>query len=878
MSSLTFADLERCYKQLSPGMQQYVDIKRQYLDCILLYRMGDFYETFVDDAVLTSRALELILTVKSCGLEEEKAPMCGVPHHAAQNYVSRLVSAGYKVAICEQNDKSEGEKGLFKRVVTRVITPGTIIDGEMLVGSKNNYLLSVYFDENKVGASYVDISTGEFEVINIEDNINEQLSDLISRINPSEILSNEEGAKLYNNLSAVVLGARHASKYYDWAYSLSRARSNLTEHFGENFEKVYDLKGLNNVIIASGALLEYLKETQKKTMSNINKIKLVRNGNFLTLDMNTRRNLELTESNRDRKKTGSLLWVLDKTKTSMGARYLRKMIGEPLQDLRQINRRLDAVEELSGNLILRDKLSKALDQIFDIERISAKIAYGNINPKEVVTLGASLKKIPALKEALSTASSDLLVSLNNELVDLSQIESMIENAFESEVSASMKDGGFIKAGYNRELDEYRNAKKNGNDWLNKLQEKEIEATGIKTLRIGYNKVFGYYIEVSKGQLEKVPLSYIRKQTTVNGERFITEDLKQLEDMIVGSGDKAIALEKEIFKQIKEILLRYLKSFQAISQTIAKIDFLNSLASVAVKNNYTRPNISKNSKSISIVDGRHPVVEQYLTSGEFVSNDTNLDEDENRIMVITGPNMSGKSTYMRQVALITLLAHIGSFVPAKKAEVCFVDRIFTRVGASDDLALGQSTFMVEMSEVALILANATDKSLILLDEIGRGTSTFDGLSIAWSVIEYISKHFRAKTLFATHYHELTELEGVLDGVKNYKIAVKEQGDKVVFLRKIVRGGANKSFGVEVARLAGVPQEVIERAKEISQNLESVNQKLDLNLFKDERKEKSKLVTASALSILSILKDIDINTLTPLHAFDILNDLITKAKEN
>ena len=878
MSSLTFADLERCYKQLSPGMQQYVDIKRNYPDCILLYRMGDFYETFVDDAVLTSRTLELILTVKSCGLDEEKAPMCGVPHHAVQNYISRLVSAGYKVAICEQNDKSEGEKGLFKRVVTRVITPGTIIDGEMLVESKNNYLLSVYFDENKVGASYVDISTGEFEVVSIEDNINEQLNDLISRINPSEILSNEKGAKLYNNLSAVVLGARHASKYYDWAYSLSRAKSNLAEQFGENFEKVYDLKGLNNVIIASGALLEYLKETQKKTMSNINKIKLVRNGNFLTLDMNTRRNLELTESNRDRKKTGSLLWVLDKTKTSMGARYLRKMIGEPLQDLRQINSRLDAVEELSGNLILRDKLSKALDQIFDIERISAKIAYGNINPKEVVTLGASLKKIPALKEALSQAKSELLVSLNNQLVDLSQIENMIESAFESEVSASMKDGGFIKEGYNRELDEYRNAKKNGGDWLNKLQEKEIEATGIKTLRIGYNKVFGYYIEVSKGQLDKVPLSYVRKQTTVNGERFITEDLKQLEDMIVGSGDKAIALEKEIFKQIKEILLRYLKSFQSISQTIAKIDFLNSLASVAVKNNYTRPNISKNSKSISIVDGRHPVVEQYLTSGEFVSNDTNLDEDENRIMVITGPNMSGKSTYMRQVALITLLAHIGSFVPAKKAEICFVDRIFTRVGASDDLALGQSTFMVEMSEVALILANASDKSLILLDEIGRGTSTFDGLSIAWSVIEYISKHFRAKTLFATHYHELTELEGVLDGVKNYKIAVKEQGDRVVFLRKIVRGGANKSFGVEVARLAGVPQEVIERAKEISQNLESVNQKLDLNLFKDERKEKSKLVTASALSILSILKDIDINTLTPLHAFDILNDLVTKAKEN
>lgn len=878
MANLSFADLERLYKQLSPGMQQYVDIKRKYLDCILLYRMGDFYETFADDAVITSRTLELILTVKSCGLEEDKAPMCGVPFHAVQNYISRLVSAGNKVAICEQNEKPEGERGLFKRVVTRVITPGTIIDGEMLVGGKNNYLLSVYFDNNKVGASYVDISTGEFEVVNFEDEVKGQLNDLISRINPSEILSNEEGVRLYNSLSAVTLGGTKANKYYDWAFSLSRAENNLKEQFGDNFEKVYDLKGLNNVIIASGALLEYLKETQKKNMTNVNKIKVVRNGNFLTLDMNTRRNLELTESSRDRKKTGSLLWVLDKTKTSMGARYLRKMIGEPLQDLKKINNRLDAVEELSSNLILRDKLSKALEQIFDIERISAKIAYGNINPKEVVTLGASLKKLPAIRHALSQAKSELLRSLDGELVDLSQIENMIEKAFNDDVSSSTKDGGFIREGYNSELDEYRNAKKNGNIWLEKLQAKEIEATGIKTLRIGYNKVFGYYIEVSKGQLEKVPLSYVRKQTTVNGERFITEDLKQLEQTIVGSGEKAVALEKEIYKQIKEILLRYLKSFQAISQTIAKIDFLNSLATVAVKNNYVRPKISKTSHSVSIVDGRHPVVEQYLTSGEFVSNDTNLDENENRIMVITGPNMSGKSTYMRQVALITLLAHVGSFVPAKKAEVCFVDRIFTRVGASDDLALGQSTFMVEMSEVALILANATDKSLILLDEIGRGTSTFDGLSIAWSVIEYISKHFRAKTLFATHYHELTELEGVLDGVKNYKIAVKEQGDRVVFLRKIVRGGANKSFGVEVARLAGVPQEVIERAKEISQNLESVNQKLDLNLFKDERKEKSKLVTASALSILSILKDIDINTLTPLHAFDILNDLVTKAKEN
>ena len=875
MNNLTLEDFRLRYNELSPAMKQYYDIKSNYKDCLLLYRMGDFYETFVDDAVETAKTLELVLTGKACGLDR-KAPMCGVPHHAVQNYIARLVNAGYKVAICEQ-DKFDETSKVFTREVTRVITPGTIIDSEMLTESKNNYLLSIYFANGKIGATYVDISTGEFEVVSIEENLENQVCDLVARINPSEVIANEDGTKFYNNLQVVHLGARRANKYYEWAYTKSRANENMEKQFGVNYERVYDLTKFDNIICSSVALLEYLKETQKKTMSNINKIRIVRNNNFLILDSASRRNLEINESNRDRKKTGSLLWVLDKTNTVMGARYLRKMLNEPLQDIQEINCRLDAVEELTRKLVLRDRLTRGLEQIYDIERISAKIAYGNINPKEIVTLGFSLKKVPILKQILNECQSEYLVKAREEIIDFTAVQNLIEQAFDEEVSSSTKDGGFIKSGFNKELDNLRNAKTRGNDMLDSLLDKEIELTGIKTLKYGYNRIFGYYFEVSKGQLENVPLQrYIRKQTTVNSERFITEDLKKIEDEVLGSDEMAVKLEKDIFAKIKEFLLGYLKSFQSISKTIAKIDFVISLAQVAIKNNFTRPQMTK-TDNLTIVEGRHPVVEQYLTSGAFVSNDTTLDGEENKIMVITGPNMSGKSTYMRQVAIITLLAHIGSFVPARRAIIPITDRIFTRVGASDDLALGQSTFMVEMSEVALILANATDKSLILLDEIGRGTSTFDGLSIAWSVIEYLSKHFKSKTLFATHYHELTELEGVLNGIKNYKIAVKEENDEVVFLRKIVRGGANKSFGVEVARLAGVPKEVIDRAKEISKNLESVNNKIDLNLFKDEKKEKANENIKTALNILSILKDLNINNITPMHAFDLLNDLIEKAKE-
>ena len=864
-------------KDLSPAMQKYFDIKEKYEDAILMYRIGDFYEMFFEDAVLVSKELDLVLTGKSCGLPQ-KAPMCGIPYHAVQNYVAKLIANGHKVAICEQlNQPGKGIK-LLDRDVVRVITPGTVIDDEMLEGQKNNYLLCVYKQDNKVGVSYVDISTGEFEVTQFSEKLEQEMSDIIARISPSEIIGNEEAESFYNNLPIMKLGnVNKLVKYYDWAFTKNRAYDNLAKQFGENFENVFDIKGKNALICSAGAICEYLNETQKRVLTNVNKIKLIRNDNYMTIDLNTRRNLEIVENNRDRKKYGSILWVIDKTKTPMGARNLRKMIDEPLQNSKEINQRLDAVEELVKKIIVREKITEILNGIYDIERLAGRISFGNVTPKDLISLKNSLQNLPQLKKELSNITTKALIDCRDELVDVSDVTDLIERAINVDASAVMKDGNYINRGFNKELDEYRDAKLLGKKWVDELQEKEIAETGIKNLKIGFNKVFGYFIEVNRSQIDKVPLRYERKQTIANNERYITEDLKVIEEKILGSEEKALQLESEIFGQIKNILTRYIQSFQTIAKAIAKLDSLISLAEVAVKNGYVKPVISSNVKQLKIIEGRHPVVEQFMTRGEFVANDSLLDENENKIMIITGPNMAGKSTYMRQVAIITLLAHIGSFVPAKEAYIPITDRIFTRVGASDDLAFGQSTFMVEMSEVAGILANATDKSLIILDEIGRGTSTFDGLSIAWAVVEFLAKNFKAKTLFATHYHELTELEGVLDGVKNYKIAVKELDDNVIFLRKIVRGGANKSFGIEVARLAGVPKEVLERAKEISENLEKVNQKLDLNIFK-ENKEKARENTKLALSILNTLKDIDINRISPMHAFDLLNDLVTKAKED
>lgn len=864
-------------EKLSPAMAQYLQIKEKYKDCILFYRMGDFYEMFYEDALTVSSELDLVLTGKSCGTQE-RAPMCGVPYHSAETYIAKLLANGHKVAICEQLTTPQKGVKMLERDVVQVITPGTIVDESMLEAQRNNYLLSVYKNGNVIGASYVDISTGVFEVVEIKENLESELSNLLARIMPSEVIGNSETEKIYNNLPQVRIGnITKLTPYYEWAYSKGRANDNLVKQFGENYENVYDLKGKNAIICSAGALFEYINETQKRTLQNINKISLVKNKSFMTIDLNTRRNLEISENNRDRKKYGTILWVLDKTKTPMGARLMRKMVDEPLQDPKAINMRLNAVSQLVKKLIVRDRISELLKKVKDIERHGGRIAYGNIMPNELVTLKVSLQQIPLIKQELSQIDDPYLNECRESLHDVNNVVELIDKSITDDNEIiNMKEGNFIKVGFNKELDEYRNAKTLGKVWIEELQKKESEETGIKNLKIARNKVFGYYIEVNRTQIDKVPLRYVRKQTIANNERYITEDLKEIEEKIVGSEEKAKQLESDIYSEIKNILSRYVQTFQDISRAVAKIDVILSLAEVAVKNNFVKPTINSNIKELKIIDGRHPVVEQFMNKGEFVVNDTFLDDGDNKIMIITGPNMAGKSTYMRQVAIITLLAHIGSFVPAKEAQIPITDRIFTRVGASDDLAFGQSTFMVEMSEVANILANATDKSLIVLDEIGRGTSTFDGLAIAWSVVEYLSKNFKSKTLFATHYHELTELEGVIPGVKNYKISVKELDDDVVFLRKIVRGGASRSFGIEVAKLAGVPKLVLDRAKEISKNLEKVNKKLDLDIFK-ENKERAEDNTKTALTILSILKDIDINRVSPMHAFDLLNDLVTRAKE-
>lgn len=866
-------------EKLSPMMQHYLMTKENYKDCILFYRLGDFYEMFFEDAIEVSRLLDLTLTEKSCGLSK-KAPMCGVPYHAADNYIAKLLECGRKVAICEQvgDIPTDSKVKVMERDVLRIITPGTVTDENILEDKRNNYLFGMCFHEGKLGVCYCDITTGEFQVISIADQFESQLCDILSRVMPSEVLGNAEAKVLYENLPIMKTGAfPKFAAYYDWAFTMPRANENLVRQFGDNYAKVYELNGKKELIFVAGAVIEYLNETQKRSLSNINKIVVVKNNLFMTIDMNSRRNLELVDTIRDRKRYGSLLWLMDKTKTSMGARRLRKYFDEPLQDPKLINARLDGVEELVKKIILRDSLSELFTGINDIERISGKIAYGNINPKEMLGLKNSLAVIPNIKKELEGVSSKKLVECREHLLDFSELTTLLEKAINPEAPSLLRDGGYIRAGFNNDLDDYRNAKTEGKKWIDKLEEKERELTGIKNLKIDSNKVFGYYIEVNRSQIDNVPLRYQRKQTIANNERYITEDLKEIEDKIFGSEEKALKLESLLYSKLKQYLQGYVKSLQEVAVAIAEIDAILSLACAAVKGGFTKPVINNNIKHIKIEDGRHPVVEAFAGRGNFISNDTYLNETNDRTMVITGPNMAGKSTYMRQVAIITFLAHIGSFVPASKAEISITDRIFTRVGASDDLVFGQSTFMVEMSEVATILANATQKSLIILDEIGRGTSTFDGLSIAWAVVEYVSQNFRAKTLFATHYHELTELEGVLDGVKNYKVAVKEIDDNVVFLRKIVRGGANKSFGIEVARLAGVPKEVLDRAKEISANLEAVNNKLDLNIF-NENKGRAETNSKLGNEILATLRDIDMNRVSPMSAFEMLGDLVKQAKED
>ena len=802
--------------ELTPMMKQYMQTKEEYKDCILFYRLGDFYEMFFDDALTASKELEITLTGKNCGLEE-RAPMCGIPYHAVDSYLNRLVSKGYKVAICEQVEDPKTAKGIVKREVIRVVTPGTNLDTQGLDETKNNYIMCIVYMADRYGLSVADVTTGEYLVTELDSQT--KLMDELYKFMPSEIVCNE--AFYMSGLDLDDLKNRLHMAIYSleaWYFDDALCRETLQEHF-----KVASLEGIGLSdyecgMIASGALLKYLEETQKNSLSHMSRLTRYATGNYMVLDSATRRNLELVETLREKQKRGSLLWVLDKTKTAMGARTLRKYVEQPLIDKKSIVKRLDAVAELKDNAICREEIREYLNPVYDLERLVGKITYQSANPRDLIAFQSSLSMLPSVKCILKDMESDLLKEIYEELDPLEELCDLVGRAIQEEPPLAMKEGGVIKDGYNEEVDRLRKAKSEGKNWLADLETKEREKTGIKNLRIRYNKVFGYYLEVTNSFKDLVPDYYTRKQTLANAERYIIPELKELEDTILGAEDKLCALEYELYCEVRNTIAAELTRIQRTAKAVAKLDVIASLALVAERNNYVRPKINEKGV-IDIRDGRHPVVEKMIPNDMFIANDTYLDDKKQRISIITGPNMAGKSTYMRQAALIVLMAQLGSFVPASSANIGLVDRIFTRVGASDDLASGQSTFMVEMNEVANILRNATSKSLLILDEIGRGTSTFDGLSIAWAVVEYISnsKLLGAKTLFATHYHELTELEGKISNVNNYCIAVKEKGDDIVFLRKIVKGGADKSYGIQVAKLAGVPDPVINRAKEIVEEL-------------------------------------------------------------
>ncbi len=845
-------------KKPSPMVRHYLQMKEQYPDCILFYRLGDFYEMFYDDARIVSKELDLILTGKDCGLEE-RAPMCGIPFHAYEGYAQKLIEKGYKVAICEQLTEPKAGK-LVERDVVRIITPGTVIDTSMLNEACNTYIMCVYKYKDTISYAYSDISTGEINIGLYEgDNYINYLNDQIVRVMPSEIICNQEAKDISSQLPCLATNKYKFNTFYEWAFSYVNAEKVVLKQYNLNSLKGFDFD-IKPAVISVGAMLAYFKDTQKRELKHLKLPKIIKDDQFMYIDTNTRRNLEIEATMHDGTKHGSLLWVLDNTRTSGGSRLLRNWVRQPLQNLNLINERLELVEIIYSNPILRANLKDLLSNVQDIERLVGRISYGNIMPKGCLALASSLAQTPKIKEVLLATKNPKLTNIANELVDTTEIVLLINNIISENAPALLKDGGYIKEGFNPSLDKLRNMKKDAENYILQIQAREREETGIKNLKIGYNRVFGYYIEVNKQFQEKVPFTYIRKQTISNNERYITEELKNFEEEVLTSHEKALKLEEEIFTQLKEQLLANAEIMQNIANALAKIDCYYSLATVAVENGYTKPNISNN-KEINIVGGRHPVVEKMLRNEDFISNDCLLNDNEQRTIVLTGPNMAGKSTFMRQVALITYMAHIGSFVPAESANICLVDRIFTRIGASDDLAVGQSTFMVEMIEVANILHFATNNSLIILDEVGRGTSTFDGLSIAWSVIEYLSKNLNAKTLFATHYHELMQLEGMYEGVKNFCISIKEIGGKLVFLRKIMRGSATKSYGIEVASLAGLPEGIINRAKE---------------LITDFEKEKIVNTTQKDNELIDILKGIDINKLSPLVAFDTLSHLIDLVK--
>jgi len=871
---------------LSPMMMHHQQIKAQYPDCILFYRLGDFYEMFFEDAEICSRELELTLTGRDCG-DGNRAPMCGVPHHSAEGYLARLVENGHKVAICEQLTLPEKGKKLVERDVVRIVTPGTKMDSSMLDESKNNYIACIYKEKDNIGVSIIDISTGRFVVTEFNnDNILSNLNDYLISVLPSEVILNEEMLDYYNSLSCVqnkfLPNAQvYSSNNFDYATNLETLKTQLNT----DSLKTYNINNRQYAIISAGALLNYIFETQKRKLLHISDIEYFYSTNYMQIDANSRKNLELIESSKERKKRGSLYWVLNKTKTSMGARLLKTYIEQPLFDEKIINNRLNAVEELVKNIVLRGKISDILYNIYDIERLCGRISYNNLLPVDCILLKNSLRFIPELKSLLANFKSKNLTEIFENLYDFGNIVEVLDRAIVDKNNQTQedkrKDTESIKYGYNKQLDEYIDIAFSGKTWIRDLEVKEKEKTGIKNLKISHNKVFGYFIEVLNSQSALVPYNYIRRQTLSNAERYITDELKEIEEKIINADSYKEILEKELFDEIRNVLLAQIEKIKRTARAVAKLDVLLSFANVAVENNYSKPIINKNNTNIEIIGGRHPVVELINKKEDFIPNDTILNNTDNRTMIITGPNMAGKSTYMRQVALITLLAHIGCYVPATSAKICLTDKIFTRIGASDDLSMGQSTFMVEMIEVSNIIKNATNNSLIILDEVGRGTSTFDGLSIAWSVIEYISKNLSAKTLFSTHYHELTELESVLDGVKNYQVSVKEYNNTVIFLRKIKRGGASRSFGIEVASLAGLPESVLTRAKDILHALEEndltrenkITSSIDKNYaIKNEQNNKN------IKNIMGVLNDLDINNLTPINAFDILIQLKNYLKKD
>ncbi len=862
-------------------MRRYLEIKEQYKDAILLFRLGDFYEMFFDDAVTASDFLNLTLTGRDCGLQE-RAPMCGVPYHAVDNYVKKLIDGGFKVAICEQlNTPDEAQKGKqLDRDVVRVITAGTVVEDSLLPEKQNNYIASIFVSDNGFGLAWADMSTGEFCLFENTEKRLEVLDDVLVSISPCQTIINSKGAEIL--LNSVISGKiKRPEVFFDWAFSFDNAEKTLLKQFKVKTLSSFECADKKLAISAGGALVEYMLQTGKRDLSHVNKATFIQNNSFMLLDLNTRRNLELTETMREGKRYGSLLWLLDKTVTSMGARLIKNWIEKPLVKEKEINARLNAVSAIVNEKDNLMDLREALKGIRDIERLSARISYGNTNPRDVLSIGETLKALPLVKAATKCFDDKNLIKTANSIILNDKLADKIFSAIDDRAGAIFKDGGFIKEGFDKTLDEYRSAKKEGGIWLANLEALEKESTGIKNLKVGYNKVFGYYIEVSKSQVDMVPLRYQRKQTLVGGERYVTEELKDIENKILGADENAVKLELQIFDDLVKEIKLHIDEFLQTAKAVQAIDVLQSFAMVALNNNYNKPVVSDKIKRIFIKNGRHPIVEAVAKSTAFVPNDTNLDEKENRSMIITGPNMAGKSTYMRQVALITLMAQIGSFVPADSAEISLTDRIFTRVGASDDISLGQSTFMVEMVEVATILNNATNKSLLILDEIGRGTSTIDGLSIAWAVIEEISRKIGAKTLFATHFHELKELEGMLDGVKNFQILIKEIGGTIVFLHKIVRGSASKSFGIEVAELAGIPKNVVARAKTIMRQLEEIDINRDTNSImmtaKGGKPQQMSLFDegASDNEIVKILKDTNIENVSPVQAFAILLDLKDKA---